>query len=376
MSRVLYKSEKGFQAKNHSYSGGTLWETCPKKYYYKKIQGWTEKEDGPALAFGNAFEAAHKYYHVHGREKGSGVDEFKVLWFHHKDDPAIKYTEKSGSWEDLLRVGVELMRLYEVTLPTLPIMNEEFQVKQVVDLFPVSPDYSGLGYDARADMLCTVPNEHPLLPALAGGSTRRLVIDIKTSSNSYPSDPRMSALDEQLIDYSWVFDIPTVAFLVFVKNPSSVTTGDWVTVLEGERACKSYIAYDINEERILVLPKTLYEEFQDRKKEIKGKGSKDRVAELETEYFYKAFRYKREDLTKQKIQFLPAVIDQETREDAKLCAMIEAREIADSYSEKFFPKKSGIRFPNRKCPECSYRGICLGDKELTSQLLVKIDGTF
>ena len=376
MSRILYKSSKGYQIKNHSYSGGSLWDFCSRKYQYKKLDGWQEREDGPALAFGNSFEAAHTYYHVHGREKGSGVEEWKLNWFRHRDSPDIKYTDKSGTWEDLLRVGVEMMRLYEVTLPSLPIMNEEFQVKRVVDLFPHTPEYEGLGYDARADILCTVPNGHPLLPPLDGGPTRRLIIDVKTSGNPYPSDPRMSALDPQLIDYSWVFDIPTVAFLVFVKNPSGHTTGDWVTALTGDHAGKSYIAYDINEERTLVLPKTIYDEMSERKKEIKGKGSKERLESLEAEYFYRALRFDPQDLTKQKIQFLPAVIDQETRDDAHQVARNEAMEIADSYSANFFPKNPGIRFPNRKCPECAYRGLCLRDEALTKELLVKIDGTF
>lgn len=375
MSRILYRSERGRDIVNHSHSGGSVW-SCPRKYKLKKISGWQQKEDGPALAFGIALEKALQYYHVHGREKGSGVDEFKILWLKYKDDPEIKYTEKSGDWEDHYRMGAEMLRLYEYILPTLPIDNEQFQVKEVVDLFPHNEEYNGIGYDARADIICEVDNNHPALPPLDGGPTRRLIVDIKTSSNPYHSDPRLSALDEQLIDYSWVFDIPTVSFLVFVKNPSGIVSSDWVTVLSGDKAGKQYIAYDINEERVLVLPKSLYDELQDRKKGIKGKGSKGRLEELSAEYFYKGLRFKPEDLTKQKIQFLPAIIDEQTRADAQMVARQEAMAIADAYAADFWPKMPGVRFPHNQCLNCEMLGICAGIPELVEERLVKISNEF
>lgn len=373
----LYRNVVGREVKKHSHSGGVDW-SCPRKYKLKRVDGYQSKEDGVATYFGRAVEAAIQYYHTKGFEPGSGADEFRLIWHQYKDDNSIKYTDKSGSWEDHLRMGIELLYLYEATLPELPVANAKFQVEKVVNLFDQDSLYGDLQYTAKADMICTAVANHPLLPPLQGGGSdfREFIVDIKTSSYPYPSDPRMASLDDQLRDYSWVFDYKTVAFLVLVKNHTSLESGDWFTVLAGEKVGKKYQVLDASDSRVVGLIKSDYDEYQARKKEVKGKGTKDRLAALQAEYLNKAYIFKREEVTKQRIQFLAATIPEEDRWEARQEAMREAMDISDCGERDYFPKRPGVRFPHNPCVSCDCLGLCIGDEAMVKEKLVKIDGVF
>ena len=375
MSRILYTNASGKQISAHSHSGGGDWK-CPRKYYYKRVEGYQPRDERAALQYGKCVESALQFYHNSNFTEGAGVDEFKVLWWKFKDDTDITFTEKSGNWEDHFRMGIEMLALYEIEHSKLPLDNPQFQVTIKTPLFPDDPEYDGLQYTTILDMICEVPNDHPLLPPLEGEATRQIIVDIKTSANSYYTDPRLSSLDDQLRDYSWATNIPTVAFLVFVKNHSEIGTGDWVTVLRGEKSGKKYQAFDNKEGKVLVLTKQDYEEYISRKKEIKGAGSKEKQEALLTEFFYRGYSFNREDVTKQKIQFLPAIISQEDREEARREAGREAAEISDCSAQNYFPKKPGVRFPNMVCNQCECLGLCIGDAELVKEKLIQIGGDF
>jgi hypothetical protein len=43
---------------NYSYSQMSLYQTCPRKYRYKYIDGWRERELSASLVFGRCFEDA------------------------------------------------------------------------------------------------------------------------------------------------------------------------------------------------------------------------------------------------------------------------------------------------------------------------------
>lgn len=377
MSRTLYTNAHGKQISAHSHSGGGDWR-CPRKYYYKRVEGWQPRDERAALQFGKCVESAIQYFHAKDFVTGSGVDEFKVLWWRFKDDETLTYTEKSGDWEDHYQMGTELLSLYEIEHSSLPLDNPQFQVDIRTDLFP-GTEYDGLRYTTILDMVCEVAYDHPLLPpsvSASSSSTRKIIVDIKTSAASYYTDPRLSCLDDQLRDYSWATGIETVAFLVLVKNHSSIGTGDWVTVLRGAKVGKKYQAFNVEGDTILVLTKQDYDEYISRKKEIKGKGSKEAQEVLLTEFFYKGYRFSRKDLTKQRIQFLPAIISEEDRIEARKEAEREAMEIADCSLMKYFPKKPGVRYPNNVCTSCECLGLCIGDPELVKEKLIKIDGEF
>ncbi len=382
MNRILYTNAHGYQIRAHSHSGGGDFK-CPKKYYWKRIQGWQPRDERAALQFGKCVEAALQFFHQKNYEPGSGVDEFKVLWWKHQDDDSITYTEKTGDWQDHYRMGVEMLALYEIERPKLPIDNVKFQVKIKTPLFPEGSEYYGLDYTTILDMVSEINEDHPAFMTLPnatdyiGKGSRKLIIDIKTSAAAYYVDPRLSALDDQLRDYAWASGIETVSFLTLVKNHTSIGSGDWVTVLRGEDAGKKYIVMDVEDTRILVFPnKSLYEEYIGRRDSIKGKGAKEAKEALMVEYFYKAKRFVREDLTKQKIQFLPAVISQEDMQEARDQATIEAAEISNCSEKNFFPKKPGVRFPNNVCTSCECLGLCINDPDMVKEKLIQIDGVF
>lgn len=373
----LYRNVVGRENQIHSHSGGQDW-SCPRKYKYKRIDGWQSREDRVATFFGTVVESAIQYHHNKNFELGSGIDEFKTLWFKYQDDDTVQYTEKSGNWHDHYQMGVELLALYEASVPELPITKAQFQVKRRADLFSSSESspYSGLKYEAKVDMLCECPNNHPLLPPLEGGSTRQIIVDLKTSSAPYNSDPRLSSLDDQLRDYAWVFGIPTVAFLVLVKNFTPLDLGDWITVLRGPKAGKKYQVFDSSPQRVVVLTKSDYDEYVARKKSIKGKGATQKKEALIAEYYYKGMTLSREDVTKQRIQFLPAIISQEDQNEARIVATHEAMEISDASRQNFFPKKPGVRFPHNHCQSCECLGLCIGDQQLTKEKLIQINGEY
>jgi hypothetical protein len=372
---ILYTSVSGRQITAHSHSGGNEW-SCPRRYKYKRIDGWQSREEGVALMFGKCVESAIQYHHQKGRIPETGVDEFKVLWWKQHDNEELTYTQKSGDWDDHYRMGVELLSLYEAILPTLPIQNEQFQVEVKRPLFGPGEPQEGLEFVVKLDMISEVPADHPLLPQNGSTGLRKVIIDIKTSSNSFYTDSRLSALDDQLIDYSWVTGIETVAFLVLVKNHTELGTGDWVTIIRGPKVGKKYQVIDINPQRVLVLTKSDYDDYMARKKLTKGKGAKEACDTLLTEYFYKGQSFRREDLTKQRIQFLPAVISEEDRQEAYQVARQEAAEISCASQNNFWPKKPGVRFPHNPCNSCEMLGLCINDPQLIQEKLVQISGVF
>ena len=374
----LYRSVSGRIITAHSHSGGGQW-ACPRKYKYLRIEGWQSRDERAALQFGKCVESAIQFHHQQGRIPETGVDEFKQLWWLQKDNEEITYTEKTGDWDAHYRMGVEMLALYEAMLPTLPIQNEQFQVEITKELFPGEDPVlgpGGLQFKSVLDVLSEVPSDHPLLPQNGTTGRRKVIIDIKTSASSYYTDPRLSALDDQLRDYAWVTGIDTVAFLVLVKNHTELGTGDWITVLKGPKIGKKYQVFDINPSRVLVLAKSEYDEYAARKKEIKGKGAKEKQDALLTEFFYRGYSFKREELTKQRIQFLPAIISQQDMDEAEEVARQEAWEISKASDCDFFPKKPGVRYPHNVCTTCECLGLCIGDPALVKEKLIQINGDF
>jgi hypothetical protein len=376
---ILYQSSKGRQVSAHSYSGG-LDFSCPKKYFWKRLQGWVEKDERAALSFGKAFESAIQFHHAQNFEQGTGINEFRQIWVKEKDNPEISYGEKEGSWGDLYKCGSELLALYEIMRPRLPLDNAVFQQKIVVPLFP-GTEYDGLEHLSFLDIVAEPRWDHPLLPKIPeNGQPRKIICDIKSSSSRYFSDPRLASLDRQLREYSWATGIETVCFLVGVKNITEPSSGQYVTLLQnfgGLEAGESYIVLDIDESFVIVLEKKVdYDEYRRREGEVKGKGATAAKQDLLTEYVFKGFRVPRELVTKCSLQFLPALISEQARQDAGENLKKEAIEIADCNTNGNFPQKSGVRYPHATCNVCSHLGLCLQDEKMTREKLVQIGEDF
>ena len=123
----LYISSTGVPWRKHSYSAGLDFEKSPSCYYLRRIEGWKLRDNKAAFKFGRAFESALQYFHENNFTPGSGIAEFTRLWETHKEEE-LTYTKKEKDWANLNRVGREMLRLYELRQPKLPLTaNSVFQ---------------------------------------------------------------------------------------------------------------------------------------------------------------------------------------------------------------------------------------------------------
>ena len=79
---------------------------CPRKYRYRYLDGWREKEDRASMIFGRCFENALAAYF---REEDSTAAFFKA-WQEHQDT-ALQYA-KNDSWDRLYHQGVRLLERF------------------------------------------------------------------------------------------------------------------------------------------------------------------------------------------------------------------------------------------------------------------------
>jgi hypothetical protein len=222
----LYIDAEGNERTRHSYSAGLEFDQSPFKYWLHRIMGWKQKDVNAALIFGRALEDAIEFYHKCGLKPDSGHNEFVRLWANAKDKP-LKYAKKEVSWEHLLRCGREMMRLYQIRQPMLPIpANTAFQRDFTKEVFPEHPKYGGIEFFAKLDMIARPPADHPMLPEVAWkpeyGLYRPVIVDIKTSVNNLSDVSGIVGYDLQLRTYAWVqgqnvYPWTDVAFLWFTK---------------------------------------------------------------------------------------------------------------------------------------------------------------
>jgi hypothetical protein len=79
---------------------------CPRKYRYRYLDGWREKEDRASMIFGRCFENALAAYF---REEDSTAAFFKE-WQEHQG-AALQYA-KNDSWDRLYHHGVRLLERF------------------------------------------------------------------------------------------------------------------------------------------------------------------------------------------------------------------------------------------------------------------------
>ena len=71
--------------------------------------------------------------------------------------------------------------------------------------------------------------------------------------------------------------------------------------------------------------------------------------------------------------FVPAFISEENREDIGKQIEHEIAQIVYAREENYYPMQSGVRWPNDKCQRCEMLGLCLNDKQLVEERLVRVD---
>src|ERR1700677_3053565 len=97
---------------------------CPRRYRYRYLDGWREKEDKASLIFGRCFENALAAYF---RRKDATATFFKE-WQKQQDSP-LAYT-KNDSWDRLYHQGVHLLeRFAQDDRVQIRRPNQNLQVK-------------------------------------------------------------------------------------------------------------------------------------------------------------------------------------------------------------------------------------------------------
>jgi len=179
----------------YSYTQISQYLACPRKYRYRYVDGWQEKETRAGLLFGRAFEQAlAAYFH---RQDATEV-LFKE-WATYQNT-ALDYSH-GDSWDRMLQQGIKLLELFaqhdrvEIRYPK---RNLQIKVSR-----PLSATSQFVGY----------------IDAFGYLDGTRCVIDWKTTAARYPDQPEgLLALDPQLACYSWLTGESEVSFVVFVRK--------------------------------------------------------------------------------------------------------------------------------------------------------------
>lgn len=370
---------KGREITRHSFSSGDTFRFCARKYRLEKIDGWAQKEKRASLEFGKCVEAAIVFHHMNGG--AGGQVRFTELWEQFAERTDLTYTDREGDFTSLVRQGADMLRLYEIRLPGLPILTTpppRFQANFRKEIFP-GTELAGIEFTAWIDILAAAPLDHPALPAWpanrACGAVRRINIDVKTAAASLDETPGLIALDSQLRAYAWASGIPDVAFLWFVKGGSAVKNGDRVTLLETVGLCAAgaqvAVAAPVEDDgRLWIIPLAAQETLKAHLGTLKGK-----ALDVRRDEFLPRIGALVEPtaVTKVRLQFLTALL---TEEDMREAGQVIGKEVAEIHmaSEKdFWPKEGGVRFPNQKCTFCQMQPICLGNNVKRDETLIKLD---
>jgi hypothetical protein len=179
----------------YSYTQISQYLACPRRYRYRYLDGWQQKDTRAAMIFGRCFEKALAAFF--GREDGA-AELFKE-WGTYRDAPLVY--GKGDSWDRMAHQGVHLLeKLAQEDRISIRHPRKNLQVKFVRSL---SNDNEFVAY----------------VDAIGAFDGTRCLIDWKTSTSRYPEGPKgLLSLDPQLICYSWISGISDVALVIFVRK--------------------------------------------------------------------------------------------------------------------------------------------------------------
>lgn len=368
----LYINSKGTAWRKHSYSAGNDYDQCPLKYYLRRISGWREKENKARFLFGRALEEAIEWHHDHdGR---GAIEDFENRWAQHKDRKDLLYTAVEKDWETLNLDGREMIMLYQIMQPKLPIPLggcSVFQREIAKEVFPGDPIYGEIEDAGKLDIIAYVQPDHPMLEPVVwnseSGAYRPLIIDIKTSGIDFPEEPGIAAFDAQLRRYSWLSGIRDVALLGFKKSGRSLRKGSSVTVLEDilkdgkiflEAGTEAVIAQTNSDESLLVQDESLLE--------IASKFDKSWLQDY-------GVIVPNNVLTRQRLQFISGRVSDKSAAEAGEIAARQIVQIVNSWKNQSWPNTFGIRYPHDDRTDPYFRAFVLGDAMFKEQNFTKIN---
>ena len=179
----------------YSYTQISQYLSCPRRYRHRYLDGWQEKDTRTAMLFGRGFEQAVAA--LFRREDRAAV-LFKQ-WGVCKD-MGLTYSG-NDTWDRMLQQGVQLLERFaqggRVRIRR-PRSNQQIQFNRTLG--------SGNTFVSYVD-------------AIGELDGTACVLEWKTTGARYPEEPAgISALDPQLVCYSWMTGIDEVAQVVFVRK--------------------------------------------------------------------------------------------------------------------------------------------------------------
>ena len=179
----------------YSYTQISQYLSCPRRYRYRYLDGWKEKDTRAAMLFGRAFEQALAAYF---QRDDPGAVLFRE-WSAHKDSN-LEYSN-GATWDRMLQQGIQLLdRFAQDDRIRVHQSKKNLQIKFTRSL-PQGNDFV-----AYVDAIGRLDGTHCL-------------IEWKTASSRYPEEPQgLLMLDPQLICYRWITGISDVAQVVFVRK--------------------------------------------------------------------------------------------------------------------------------------------------------------
>lgn len=180
---------------NYSYTQISQYLACPRKYRHRYLDGWQEKDTRAAMLFGRAFEEAVAA--LFRREDPGAVlfDRWSVC-----KDIKLSYSGKD-TWDHMLRQGILLLERFAQdgrVRVRRPKSHQQIQFTRTLN--------SGNNFIAYVD-------------AIGELDGTPCVLEWKTTAARYPDEPAgLSALDPQLVCYSWMTGMDEVAQVVFVRK--------------------------------------------------------------------------------------------------------------------------------------------------------------
>ncbi len=179
----------------YSYTQLSHYIGCPRRYRYRYVDGWQEKETRAGLLFGRAFEQALAAYFL----RQDATEALFREWSQYQTTP-LDYSH-GDTWDRMLQQGIKLLDLfaqYDRVEIRYPKRNLQIKVAKAL-----SATSQFVGY----------------IDAFGYVDGMQCVIDWKTTAARYPDQPEgLLALDPQLACYSWLTGEPEVAFVVFVRK--------------------------------------------------------------------------------------------------------------------------------------------------------------
>jgi hypothetical protein len=370
----LYINSRGIPWRKHSYSAGNTFENNAYKYYLQKVLGWRERDNKARFQFGRSLEESIEYYHNHNGK--DAVADFVRRWTEYKD-VGLEYTKAEKNWENLLRAGTDMMRLYEIRQPYLPIplgSRVSFQKQFSKEVFPGDENYGGIEDVSKIDILAFVDPHHPMLPKLDWkpeyGDLRPLIIDIKTSALDFPETQGMAAYDAQLRRYSWNAGYRDVALLWFKKTGHNQQKGSSITMLVDAgpfKAGQEAVIALVEDDGVWVVHNDFMIEEMERAqgKKEDGKTDQTKAAKEKRLEWLRLYSVKvdAKSITRQRLQFNAGYVTKKSADDAGLQAGRQIVNIVNAWKRQEWPDTSGIRYPHDDRNDPYFRAFIMQGKD-------------